>query len=130
VTGRDGRGSVTAMTAAVLAGLVLITTLVLGGSAVLRARSDAFGVAASAARAGAQALQEDALVQGDVVIDPTAAEAAALEFLATRGATGQVTVVGTDVSVTVEDSVDVPQLGRAVAIEATATVSAIKGATP
>jgi hypothetical protein len=118
------------MTAAVLAGLVLITTLVMGGSAVLRARSDAFGVAASAARAGAQTLQEEALVQGDVVIDPAAAEAAALEFLAARGAAGQVSVVGTDVSVTVKNAVEVPRLGQVVAIDATATVSAIKGATP
>jgi hypothetical protein len=118
------------MTAGVLGAFVMMTALVLGGSAVLRARSDAFGVAASAARAGAQALDEEALVQGDVAIDPGAAEEASLRFLAARGATGRVSVVGTDVTVVVEDSVDIPQLGQVVAVEAKATVSAIKGATP
>lgn len=129
MTGHGDAGSVTAMTAGVLGAFVMMTALVLGGSAVLRARSDAFGVAASAARAGAQALDEEALVQGDVAVDPGAAEEAALRFLAARGATGQVSVVGSDVTVVVEDSVDIPQLGQVVAVEAKATVSAIKGAT-
>lgn len=130
MTRSDDAGSVTAMTAGVLGAFVMMTALVLGGSAVLRARSDAFGVAASAARAGAQALEEEALVQGDVAVDPGAAEDAALRFLAARGATGRVSVAGTDVTVVVEDSVDIPQLGQVVAVEAKATVSAIKGATP
>jgi hypothetical protein len=127
---RDDRGSITALTASVLAGFVVMFALVVGGAEVLRARSDAFGAAAGAARAGAQELDEAAVVQGLVELDPQAAQAAAQSYLAARGATGSVTVSGTDVTVTVEDSVGIPHLGNVIGVEATATVSAIKGQTP
>jgi hypothetical protein len=127
---RDDRGSITALTASVLAGFVVMFALVVGGAEVLRARSDAFGAAAGAARAGAQELDEAAVVQGLVELDPQAAQAAAQSYLAARGATGSVTVSGTDVTVTVEDSVAIPHLGDVIGVEATATVSAIKGQTP
>jgi hypothetical protein len=116
------------MTAAVVAGFVLMLALVVGGGAVLRARTDAFGTAAAAARAGAQQLDEDALAQGDVVIDIDQAEAAAQGYLAAQGADGTVQVAGADVVVTVNETVAVPELGQSVTISATATVSAIKGA--
>jgi hypothetical protein len=127
---RDDRGSITALTASVLAGFVVMFALVVGGAEVLRARSDAFGAAAAAARAGAQELDEAAVVQGLVELDPQAAQAAAQSYLAARGATGSVTVSATDVTVTVEDSVAIPHLGDVIGVEATATVSAIKGQTP
>jgi Flp pilus assembly protein TadG len=125
---RSDAGSITAMTAAVVAGFVLMLALVVGGGAVLRARTDAFGTAAAAARAGAQQLDEDALAQGDVVIDFDQAEAAAQGYLAAQGADGTVQVAGADVVVTVNETVAIPQLGQSVTISATATVSAIKGA--
>jgi hypothetical protein len=103
---------------------------VVGGAEVLRARSDAFGAAAGAARAGAQELEEAAVVQGTVELDPEAAQAAAQSYLVARGATGSVSVSGTDVTVTVSDSVAIPRLGEVIGVEATATVSAIKGETP
>jgi hypothetical protein len=125
---RGDAGSITAMTATVVAGFVLMLALVVGGGAVLRARTDAFGTAAAAARAGAQQLDEDALAQGDVVIDIDQAEAAAQGYLAAQGADGTVQVAGADVVVTVNETVAVPELGQSVTISATATVSAIKGA--
>jgi hypothetical protein len=125
---RSDAGSITAMTATVVAGFVLMLALVVGGGAVLRARTDAFGTAAAAARAGAQQLDEDALAQGDVVIDFDKAAAAAQGYLATQGADGSVQVAGADVVVTVNETVAIPQLGQSVTISATATVSAIKGA--
>ena len=125
---RSDAGSITAMTATVVAGFVMMLALVVGGGAVLRARTDAFGTAAAAARAGAQQLDEDALAQGDVVIDIDQAEAAAQGYLATQGADGTVSIAGADVVVTVNETVAIPQLGQSVTISATATVSAIKGA--
>jgi hypothetical protein len=131
MTARGGdAGSVTALTASVLGGLMLMSALVAGGSAVLRARSDAFGLAAGAARAGAQHLDEDALMRGGLELDPAAATEAAQGYLAARDAEGDVAVVGADVIVTVEDSVAIPQLGQTVAVSATATVSAVKGTAP
>jgi hypothetical protein len=131
MTARGGdAGSVTALTASVLGGLMLMSALVAGGSAVLRARSDAFGLAAGAARAGAQQLDEDALMRGGLEVDPAAAAEAAQGYLAARDAEGDVAVVGADVIVTVEDSVAIPQLGETVAVSATATVSAVRGTAP
>ena len=127
---RDDSGQVTALTASVLVVFVVMFALVVGGAEVLRARSDAFGAAAGAARAGAQELEEAAVVQGTVELDPEAAQAAAQSYLAARGATGSVSVSGTDVTVTVSDSVAIPRLGEVIGVEATATVSAIKGETP
>jgi hypothetical protein len=121
-------GSITAMTAAVVGGFVLMLALVVDGGAVLRARTDAFGTAAAAARAGAQQLDEDALAQGDVVLDVGEAEEAAQSYLAAQGATGSVSIAGADVVVTVNETVAIPELGQSVSISATATVSAIKGA--
>jgi hypothetical protein len=125
---RGDEGSITAMTAAVVAGFVLMLALVVGGGAVLRARTDAFGTAAAAARAGAQQLDDDARAQGDVVLNVSQAESAAQAYLSRHGANGTVTVSGADVSVTVNNTVAIPQLGQSVSISATATVSAIKGA--
>jgi Flp pilus assembly protein TadG len=127
---RDDSGQVTALTASVLVVFVVMFALVVGGAEVLRARSDAFGAAAGAARAGAQELEEAAVVQGTVELDAEAAQAAAQSYLAARGASGSVSVSGTDVTVTVSDSVAIPRLGEVIGVEATATVSAIKGETP
>lgn len=126
---QDDRGSITALTAGVLSGFVVVFALVVGGSEVLRARSDAFGAAAGAARAGAQELEEAARVQGTVELDPDAAVAAAQEYLAAGGASGSVSVAGSDVTVTVSDAGAIPLLGEMISVQATATVSAIKGTT-
>jgi hypothetical protein len=115
------------MTAGAVGGIVLLSMLVFGGSAVLRARSDAFGHAASAARAGAQVLEDDALARGDIVIDVDGAESAANRYLAAAGAEGTVTVSGADVTVTVADAVAMPMFGNVIAVDATATVSAMRG---
>jgi hypothetical protein len=130
MTRRDDRGSITALVASVTGGLVLLTVLVAAGSEVLRARSDAFGLAAAAARAGAQELDEAALVEGALEIDPAAATTAAEAYLADRGATGTVTVAGDQVIVTVGDAVTIDHLGQVIDVSATATVTATRGTTP
>lgn len=134
-TSRQGRlagdrGSVTVWTISATVACVLILGLVLDGGAMLRARSDAFGLAGAAARAGAQQLDSAAAVEGRAVLDPAAAEQAALDHLAARSATGTVTVSGDAITVTVTSSADLQLLTLAGAdvasFTATATVHAVK----
>lgn len=95
------RGSASVYMIGVAVCSFLMVALVLVGARMLQARSDAFGLAAAAARAGAQELDDDAAVEGRAVLDPAGAEQAALEYLAARGAVGVVSVEGDTVTVTV-----------------------------
>jgi len=131
---RDERGIATLWTVIVTVACFAIIGLVLDGGVILRARSDAFSLAGAAARAGAQALEPDAAAQGQVVLDPVRARAAAMDYLDQRGATGSVSVDGNNVTVTVTLTAQLQILrvsdGGSVDVDATATVSAIKGAAP
>jgi hypothetical protein len=102
--------------------------LVLDGGVMLRSRSDAFAVAASAARVGAQQLDPDAAVEGLTVLDPIAAERAALDYLGAQGVTGTVTVTADAVTVTVSTAARLQMLevvgGDTVTFNATATATA------
>jgi len=133
-TRRDERGIATLWSVIVALACFAIIGLVLDGGVILRARSDAFSLAGAAARVAAQELEPDAAAQGQVVLDPVRARAAALEYLQQRDATGVVTVNGSDVTVTVNVTAQLQILrvndGGSVDVEATATVSAIKGAQP
>lgn len=126
----DDRGAVTVWAISATAACVLVLGLVLDGGAMLRARSDAFGLAAAAARAGAQQLDPAAAVEGTAALDPVAAEHAALDYLAARGATGTVTVTGDAITVTVTSSAQLQILSLAGAdtasFSASATVHAVK----
>lgn len=131
---RDERGIATLWSVIVAVACFAIIGLVLDGGVILRARSDAFSLAGAAARAGAQALEPDAAAQGQVVLDPVRARAAAMDYLDQRGATGSVRVDGNNVTVTVTLTAQLQILrvrdGGSVDVDATATVSAIKGAAP
>jgi hypothetical protein len=109
---------------------VLLIGLVLDGGVVLRARSDAFGLAGAAARVGAQQLDPSSAVEGDAVIDPTGAREAATAYLAARNASGTITVSGNSVTVTVTVPAHLQMLqvlgASTVAVHATATARAIK----
>lgn len=126
----DDRGSVTVWMIAVTVGSILLLALVLNGGILLRARSDAFSVAAAAARAGAQELDPDQAVEGRSVLDPAAAAQAAQAYLAAHGATGTVTVTADSVTVTVSTSAQLQgfaQVGGGTAsFSATATVDIVK----
>jgi hypothetical protein len=107
--------------------------LVLDGGRALRERSDAFGAAASAARAGVQEIDETAAVQGELRLDPDAAEAAAEAHLAVLGYTGDA-VVDEDldqvtVSVTGETDLHIlvapPSVGYAVSASARAVQGSV-----
>ena len=130
----DDRGSATLWMIGVTVASFLMVGLVLDGGIMLRSRSDAFAIAASAARVGAQQLDPDAAVEGLTVLDPIAAEHAVLGDLAAQGVTGTVTATGDTVTVTVTTSAHLQMLrvvgGDTVTFDATATAEAVKVATP
>ncbi|HRE00953.1 MAG TPA: pilus assembly protein TadG-related protein, partial [Ilumatobacteraceae bacterium] len=126
----DDRGSATIWMIGVTVAAFLMIGLVLDGGVMLRARSDAFAVAGAAARVGAQQLDSDAAVEGEAVLDPVAAEQAALAHLAANGVTGSVVVTGDTVRVTVTTTADLQLLslvgGGSATFEATAEAQAVK----
>jgi len=127
----NDRGSVTIWAIGVVVASMLMVGLVLDGGVVLRARSDAFSIASAAAREGAQQLDEDSAAQGQTRLDPTAARAAALDYLDAHGLTGTVRVDHDRITVTVTSTAHLQVLqmigGDTVTFDATATVQAIKG---
>lgn len=127
---RGEHGSATVWMIGVTVASFLMVGLVLDGGVMLRSRSDAFATAASAARVGAQQLDPDAAVEGLAVLDPTAAEQAALDRLAADGVDGTVTITGDTVTVTVTSSARLQMLrlagGDTVTFDATATAEAVK----
>lgn len=127
---RDERGSATVWMIGVTVASFLMVGLVLDGGVMLRSRSDAFAIAAAAARVGAQQLDPGAAVEGLTVLDPIAAEQAALDHLAAEGADGTVTVSADTVTVTVTTIARLQMLrlagGDTVTFDATATAEAVK----
>lgn len=127
---RDERGSVTVWMIGVTVSAFTLVALLLDGGAMLRARSDAFALAGSAARVGAQQLDPDAAVEGLTVLDPIAAERAVQDYLDSAGVTGTAVVSGDTVSVTVTSEAELQMLrlvgGDTVSFQATASVEAVK----
>jgi Flp pilus assembly protein TadG len=121
------RGFVTVWTVALAAACWSLVGLVFDGGRALRERSDAYGAAAAAARAGVQELDEDAVVEGRVVIQPAAAQQAALAHLASRGHAGSVTIEGLDVTVTVTGRTDFRVLPGSSGYEVSASARAVRG---
>lgn len=127
---RDDRGSATVFGIfLVVVVLVLAGTVIEGGNA-MSARAQATDIAQQAARAGADkldlaALREDGLVR----IDPAAAQAAAINFLARVGQVGTVTATFAQVRVTVtvtRPGILVPVLGiETLTVQATATAAPV-----
>src|SRR2546423_13075426 len=100
---RDQRGQVTAMWAILALALLVLGGLVYDGGQILTARRNANNLARQAARAGAQQLDEDSIRAGNPTLDPTAATAAARDFLARRAVVPTaVTADGASVTVTVQ----------------------------
>lgn len=126
----DDRGSATVWMIGVTVASFLMIGLLLDGGVMLRSRSDAFALAGSAARVGAQQLDPDAAVEGLTVLDPIAAEQAVLGYLAAQGVTGKATVTGDTVTVAVTTSAQLQMLrvvgGDTVTFDATATAEAVK----
>lgn len=80
--------------------LLMFAGLVFDGGTALAARGRAADLAAQAARAGADQVTQASLRTGspaNLRIDPDAARTSALRVLAAAGATGTITVQGSDV---------------------------------
>jgi len=111
---RDQAGQVTVFVVVVFVALLAVAGLVIDGGRALAARRRAIDEAEAAARAGAQALSIDAYrSSATVTLDPTAARAAALGYVAATGDTGQVTISGGQITVTVQVHQRVTILGIA-----------------
>lgn len=99
---RAERGSVSVMVAVLGIALLMVAGLALDGGRKLGALSEARDIADNAARAGAQAIDPDIYRStGTVILDAGAATQAANAYLATIEHTGDVTVAGATVTVTV-----------------------------
>ncbi|HEV7760195.1 MAG TPA: pilus assembly protein TadG-related protein [Acidimicrobiales bacterium] len=125
------RGFVTAWTVALAGSCWLFVGLALDSGRVLRDRSEAFGAAAAAARAGAQQLDERvAIAEGRTVLDPERASQVAHAYLNDRGFTGEVDVIGDlEVMVTVTETADLKiiPVPDVVTFEVSATAQAVQG---
>lgn len=119
---------VTVWSVVIVLACMAMVGLVLDGGVILRARSSGYDLASESARAGAQELDQAALANGRLVLDQAKARMTATEFLAARGATGEVTITADRVTVTVFRRVDLQILQPAsVGVTETATVRAHKG---
>lgn len=98
---RDERGTVTAFVTIVTLAFLMGAGLVLDGGEMLAARRTATVRAEQAARAGAQALDTDALRHRHHRLDHSAATSAARRFLDQAGVAGTVSVSGERVVVSV-----------------------------
>jgi Putative Flp pilus-assembly TadE/G-like len=116
---RPGRardeGMISAFVVIFATALVGVTALVLDGGRMLAAHRQANYAADSAARAGAQAISQQAVYDGaDVILDPVVAHDKACDLLDRAGypcgGGTQVTVSGNEVQVEVEGSIDMSML--------------------
>jgi len=126
------RGTISVFVVVVTVALISVAGLVLDGGRLLGARREAQDIAANAARAGAQALDEDQLRAGRTVIDPTAGAAAVSRYLAQTPATGTSSVSGDAVTVRVQMPVRVllPLTGTSQrTVTATQRARAVQGVT-
>lgn len=96
------RGSVTAFTVIMTITLIFVAGLVVDGGQILNAKREAANVAESAARAGAQELDEDAVRAGERTrLNGHQAIARADAFLAANGYQGTAAIEGNTVTVNV-----------------------------
>jgi hypothetical protein len=110
---REG-GSLSVFVAICAVGLLIVLGIVIDCGGRLRALERADALAQEAARAGGQQIDPGAVLSGRaVVVDPAAAQAAALRYLDDNGVPGQVTVDpdGRTLHVTVDDQYDTALLG-------------------
>ena len=122
------RGLVAIWTVVLIAACFAVIGLVLDGGAVLRARSEAYGLAGAAAREASQELRQDEVVNGRPILDRNAARRAAYDHLADGGVTGTVLVTSTSVTVTVNRPVRLQILaGSTMTVTASAVAQPHKG---
>lgn len=131
---RRERGTATAFTLILVLAVIAFAGLVLDGGLAVSAKVAAISTAQSAARAGAQELDLQALRDsGQLRLDPARAQATAQDWLARAGATGTATATATattdtvTVTVTTRSRTQLLQLVGvdAIPVAATATAQAV-----
>lgn len=133
--GTGDEGAVSVFVLALVVVLMIVAGLVVDGGRAVNARAAAFDAAEQAARAGANQLDAGTLrAAGEVVLDPAAAQAAAVDNLVARGydaARVTVTTTGTEVTVAVREDVPTVLLSLAFIssfeVEGVATARAAAG---
>jgi hypothetical protein len=126
----DDRGMVASYVAIMAAPLLLVTGLVVDGGGKIATYMEASNLASSAARAGAQAVDEATLyTTGDVVVDPDLAQDLAEEYLLAAGGVTDfhVEVDGNVVTVTVTLTHDPLMLGGPQEVTSDASATAVRG---
>ena len=128
------RGSVTAFVVVLTVALLAVAGLVVDGGLLLAAHRRAFNEAEAAARAGAQAVDIDALrARGDVALDPSEAERRARDYLAAIDREGTVQVHGDTVRVQVRFRHELVLLGAfglsTQTVDGDGTARAVRGVT-
>jgi hypothetical protein len=129
--GRRETGSATAFTLILILAVLAFAGLVLDGGLAVSAKVQAISTAQSAARAGAEELDLQALrATGQLRLDPSRAQATARDWLTRAGATGTVTATtdAVTVAVTAQSRTQLLHLVGidAIPIAATATAQAIQ----
>jgi hypothetical protein len=129
----DEHGSISVFATVIALALVLVAGLVLDGGRLLAARRQADDIAANAARAGAQAVDESSLRSGGAAVDPIAGADAVAVYLAATPATGAAQIAGDTVTVDVRLAVPMLLLGLAgvgtTTVAATRQARAVRGVT-
>lgn len=120
---RRDDGTLSIFVVIVTVALLLAAGLTLDGGRLLATRRQAADIAGNAARAGAQAVDEDELRRGRTVVDPIAGHDAVVAYLASTPATGRATITGDTVTVDVRMTVRMLLLGLAGVGEASVTAS-------
>jgi len=108
---------------------VLLLALVVDGGQIRNARRQAADIAQGAARAGAQELDAQLRLSGEVVADPSTVVQSAQNYLSLAGASGDVQVDGSQVRVTVQLQVNLAFLDVSGArmVTGAATANATEG---
>ena len=124
---RDERGVVSTFLAVIAIALLMAAGLAIDGGRKINALLEASHLADNAARAGAQAVDLDTLrTTGDLRLLPEEAAVRVDQYLTSLGHTGEITVVGDTVTVTVSLTVDPVLLPIGpITVTATETAAAI-----
>ena len=126
---RYERGAATIFVVLFTLALLAVAGLVIDGGYALGAKREAMNTAEQAARAGADALNQGALRDGQTTVDPGRAVNAAQSYLSQVGARGTVGIAGGEVTVTVTSRQDTKLLSAvgvgSIPVRATATAVSI-----
>ena len=127
----DDRGSLSLAAAIVMPAVIVLFGLVVDGGYALAQRQRAIDAAQNAARAGANALAVDDLRRSAVRLDPTAAAAAARDYLTKAGYQATIRVTADRVTVTVRATQRLRLLAfigmRSLEVQGVATARAVPG---